>query len=248
MESRFVWGYYNGVPYYTEEEWKHAIRHRGAFESDDELIAYAEEVTSGWSYAGWERTFATFPLFDGTDEPSHSLTRAEFARLKELQAEAKAQWIDPVYKQIGWITFEHDMEFCDRGYECAAWSVDIAVKAGRYPLYIRKMKVEDDGRVVGDSPEQVVAKLPGKIISDYFGARFCGVPVGSYDTQQNAGKDTEYFWTMYIFDYAKHIATGEGFEDGTGFELLPDYEVRGEKYISTVDNEERTMYHIYKRG
>ena len=247
MESKMVWGTYNGVTYYTEEEWKHAIRHRGAFESDEELIAFAEEVTYGWSDAGWKRTFASYPLFDGTDEPRHSLTRAEFARLKELQAQARAEWIDPAYKQIGWITFRDDMEFCDNGYECAAWYQDIAVKAGKYPLYILKMKIGDDGKVSGDCPEQVVAKLPGKVVRDDFGARFCGVPIGGYDGSKNAGKDTKYFWTMYIFDYAKHIGEGKGFTDGTSFELLPEYEVRKETFFSTAFNEELTMWEIYKK-
>lgn len=31
-------GYYNGQPYYSEEDYIHAIRHRGAFESDEELF------------------------------------------------------------------------------------------------------------------------------------------------------------------------------------------------------------------
>lgn len=86
-----VYGYYNGKPCYSEEEFVHAKRHRGAFDSDAELIAFAEEASHGWYDAGWKHSFIGFYLSDyALSEPRASLTRKEFERLKELQAEAIA--------------------------------------------------------------------------------------------------------------------------------------------------------------
>lgn len=86
-----VYGYYNGKPYATRDEFIYATRKHPAIQTDDELIAFAENVTSNWFNAGWHRTFTTFYLSDyALAEPYRSLTRAEFARLKELQKAAQA--------------------------------------------------------------------------------------------------------------------------------------------------------------
>lgn len=87
-----VYGYVNGNPTYSRDEFVFACRHFGSIESDEELIAFAEKVTSGWSYAGRKQKFTSFYLSDyALSEPYRSLTLAEFARIKELQAEAKAE-------------------------------------------------------------------------------------------------------------------------------------------------------------
>ena len=53
-------------------------------------MKYAEKVTWGWQNAGWKRTFTGFYLSDYClSEPCASLTHKEFARLKELQEEAR---------------------------------------------------------------------------------------------------------------------------------------------------------------
>lgn len=86
-----VYGYVNGKAVYSRDEFIFEKRHFGAIESDEELIAYAEKVTYGWSHAGWKRSFIDYYLGDyALGEPCASLTKAEYARLKELQAEARA--------------------------------------------------------------------------------------------------------------------------------------------------------------
>ena len=85
-----VYGYYNGKPYYSAEEYKYACRKRGPIENDADLLAFAEKVTWGWQDAGWKRSFETYYLSDyALSEPRQSLTNAEFKRLKELQKAAQ---------------------------------------------------------------------------------------------------------------------------------------------------------------
>ena len=86
-----VYGYVNGKAVYSRDEFIFEKRGFGAIESDAELLAYAEKVTYGWYHSGWKRTFTTFYLSDyAANEPGASLTKAEYARLKELQKEARA--------------------------------------------------------------------------------------------------------------------------------------------------------------
>lgn len=85
-----VYGYVNGVPVYSRDEYIFTKRHRGPIEDDAELVAYAEKVTGHWYNAGWRQTFETFYLSDyALSEPINSLTLEEFARLKELQRQAR---------------------------------------------------------------------------------------------------------------------------------------------------------------
>lgn len=88
-----VYGYVNGKAVYSRDEFIFARRGFGAIETDAELMAYAEKVTSGWYYSGWKRKFTGFYLSDyALSEPYSSLTKKEFERLKELQAEAQAEF------------------------------------------------------------------------------------------------------------------------------------------------------------
>ena len=90
MEERRPAGYYNGVPYYTRDEFIFKRRGFGAIESDEELLVYAEKVTNGWSDSGWKQPFTHYYLSDYCyARPYEYLTLKEFARLKELQKEAR---------------------------------------------------------------------------------------------------------------------------------------------------------------
>ena len=94
MEKTYnnVYGYVNGKPTYSHDEYVFALRRFGAIENDADLLTFAEKVTFGWYDAGWKRTFTSFYLSDyALAEPRHSLTDKEFTRLLELQAEAKAE-------------------------------------------------------------------------------------------------------------------------------------------------------------
>lgn len=86
-----VYGYVNGNPTYSRDEFVFACRHFGPIESDEELIAFAEKVTGGWSEAGHKQSFTSFYLSHyALNEPFRSLTATEFARLKWLQDKAVA--------------------------------------------------------------------------------------------------------------------------------------------------------------
>lgn len=87
-----VYGYVDGQAVYSRDEFVFKSRGRGPIEDDAELLAFAEKVTSGWYSAGWRQSFTAFYLGDyALDEPKRSLTAKEYARLKELQAKARAE-------------------------------------------------------------------------------------------------------------------------------------------------------------
>ena len=90
---KMPYGYYNGTPFYSEEDFKHACRHHGPFADDDELMAFVEKETHGWYRHGHKHTFTSYFLSDyGPDDDLRHLTRAEYKRLKELQNIAKAEY------------------------------------------------------------------------------------------------------------------------------------------------------------
>lgn len=85
-----VYGYVNGKPVFSRDEFIYESRRRGPIEDDAELIAFAEKATSGWHSAGWSHSFIDFYISDyALSEPFASLTLSEFGRLKELQQEAR---------------------------------------------------------------------------------------------------------------------------------------------------------------
>ena len=87
-----VYGYVNGKPTYSRDEFVFAVRGFGAIENDAALLSFAEKASHGWYDAGWHRSFTGFYLSDyALAEPCSSLTNVEFARLKELQAQARAE-------------------------------------------------------------------------------------------------------------------------------------------------------------
>lgn len=86
-----VYGYVNGKAVSSRDEFIFTVRGFGPIENDDEILAFAQKVTSNWYDAGHRRTFTSFYLSDyALSEPYRSLTLKEFARLKELQKEAIA--------------------------------------------------------------------------------------------------------------------------------------------------------------
>lgn len=86
-----AYGYVNGKPVYSHDEFAIAARGFGPIESDEDLIAYAEKETGHWSEAGWQRTLTTYYLSESDHIYSH-LTYNEWKRLKELQAKARAAY------------------------------------------------------------------------------------------------------------------------------------------------------------
>lgn len=84
VDETSVYGYVNGKPVYSHDEFAYAARGFGPIESEEELLAFAAKVTQGWFNAGWKRTFETYYL-DGDRELRAELTKSEFAALKEMQ-------------------------------------------------------------------------------------------------------------------------------------------------------------------
>lgn len=96
MDNKRVYGYVDGEPVYSNEEFRYRSRGFGAIEQtprgDRFLFKFAKLVTSDWYDAGHHHTFESFYLSDyALSQPFASLTKAEFNRLKELQAEAQAE-------------------------------------------------------------------------------------------------------------------------------------------------------------
>lgn len=92
MDDPNVFGYVNGKAVYSRDEFIFTSRGFEEITSDAELLKYAEKVTYGWQNAGHKQTFAGFYLSDyALSEPYRSLTKKEFARLKELQKQAREE-------------------------------------------------------------------------------------------------------------------------------------------------------------
>ena len=95
-DGKLPCGFYNGIPCYSHEEYVYRCREKdlgyfGAIESDEELIKFAQKASHDWYDAGWHLSFESYYLGDyALDEPRRSLTDTEYARLRELQKEAKA--------------------------------------------------------------------------------------------------------------------------------------------------------------
>ena len=51
-----VYGYVNGKPTYSRDEFIFTVRGFGPIENDADLLAFAEKVTSRWYNAGWHQT------------------------------------------------------------------------------------------------------------------------------------------------------------------------------------------------
>jgi len=154
-------------------------------------------------------------------------------------------------KQIGWFILKEDTEFTNT-YECAAWYERVLVKAGRYPLEVLDYKIREieEGKEVDGYIGMATVDLTGIITSDEFGARFCGVPVGTYDNLQNKGKESNHVFHQYLYGIAdallrpdNSLYTSEKWE----YELLPEYEPRDITFISSIDGREVTTHGIFVR-
>ena len=83
-----VYGYVNGKPVFSRDEFIFEHRKRGPIEDDAELIAFAEKATSGWHNAGWSHSFISFYLSDyALSEPFASLTLSNHIRRQEPRRE-----------------------------------------------------------------------------------------------------------------------------------------------------------------
>lgn len=155
-------------------------------------------------------------------------------------------------KQIGWFILHEDTEFTNT-YECAAWYENVFVKAGRYPMEVPDYRIlhNEWGNEVYGHINMIGVVLPGVITSDEFGARFYGVPIGSYDNYKNKGKESSYYFRQYLYGVASAILhpkdslyTSEKYT----YELFPEYEAKNIKFISDFDGKEVNTWGIFEKN
>ena len=147
-------------------------------------------------------------------------------------------------KQIGWYNLKEDKIY-ENTFECAAWYERLLVKAGRYPAYVYDyQEVErDEGMVVDGHINGIYVTMPGTIISDEFGARFCGMPISDYDNHKNTGKPASHSMFAYMFSVAESVLKNPD----TPWELLPEYEAKEMRFNSPLDGREIVSHGIYIR-
>lgn len=145
--------------------------------------------------------------------------------------------------QIGWYNLKEDKEFCDRGYECAAWYENILVKAGKYPIVVYDFKTLENecGTEIDGHCSNASINMDGTIVDDYFGTLFCGVPVGTYDCKKNAGKESFYSFSRYLYSIAKEILNNPN----TPYELFDEYEPKEIRFTSIFDGKEHITHGIF---
>lgn len=129
-------------------------------------------------------------------------------------------------QQIGWYNLKEDRVFQNE-FECAAWYENVLVKAGRYPVVVYDFRIHHSSNELFDNEVEghirsAYAEMEGTIVSDEFGARFCGMPISSYDSLQNAGKPSRHSLFNYLFMIADSIVN----DKDTPWELFPEFEAR----------------------
>ena len=145
--------------------------------------------------------------------------------------------------QIGWYNLKEDKEFCNRGFECAAWYENILVKAGKYPVevYDFRIREREEGKEIESHINGAYVSMEGTIVSDYFGSMFCGVPVGTYDGDKNAGQKGFYSPFLYLYSLADEILN----DPNTSYELLDAYEPKEIRFTSIFDGKEHITHGIF---
>lgn len=114
--KRRRFGWVNGKDVYSRDEYVFESRGFGEITSDRVLMKFAKEVTSNWYDAGHHHTFEGFFLGDYClSEPCKSLTHKEFARLKELQKEAREKQ-QRIEDEKEW-KYDHTEYFADNSEE-----------------------------------------------------------------------------------------------------------------------------------
>lgn len=148
--------------------------------------------------------------------------------------------------QIGWYTLKADRVFRNT-YECAAWYEDVLVKAGKYPMFVYGFRVLEHqdprfDRKIEGYIGGTYTHLDGTVVSDEFGARFFGVPVGNYDNSKNAGKPSSHSMMVYMYEVADSVLN----DPESPWELFPEYVARAIQ--GEWDGNPFTTHAIYKAG
>ena len=102
MHDKTAYGYVNGKPVYSRDEFIFESRSsrykdytdvnlKEQITNNTELLKFAEKVTYGWQRHGHRQKFTHYFLTT-SEEPYNSLTLDEFNRLKQIQEEKYAEW------------------------------------------------------------------------------------------------------------------------------------------------------------
>ena len=105
--------------------------------------------------------------------------------------------------QIGEYVLDEDQVFHDASFECAAWSQDVKVLAGIYPVMAEVSS--EDGRVT-DFPGCSIS-LPGTIVADDFSPHFGGNAFSS-SVNKRLGEAAKYSIMRYAHEVSSHILAG----------------------------------------
>lgn len=142
-------------------------------------------------------------------------------------------------KQVGWFHLKEDTIYTNT-FEFAAWYEKVLIPAGRYPVEIIDYH-EENCRVRGHINSAYIT-MTGTIVSDYFAAHFCGVPVSDYDTSKNVEEESTHTTSIYLYDLAEDILKGN-----SSYELYPEYEAKEINFVSWYDGKEKTTHGIFKK-
>ena len=146
--------------------------------------------------------------------------------------------------QIGWYILPEAKDFYN-DYECAAWWEKVHIEAGRYPLYVYDRTFTDDGELRSNG---AYTHMEGVLVSDNKQSLFYGCPIGEpYDEKKNAGKPASHGGFYYLFSIAEDVLNVNHCRSGR-FELLPEYEAKEIRFVSTYDGKEKTTYGIFKKN
>lgn len=141
--------------------------------------------------------------------------------------------------QIGWYYQRKEEIVYYACYECAAWYEQIELTPGRYPIMADSNETYRDGSL---QSHDVYIIVDGTVVSDDFGTRYFGMPIGEYDHTKNKGKPSRYDKGGYTFMVAER-AYGN-----PNYEIFPEYEIREKQYYSDWYMEYQSMFDIYVKG
>jgi hypothetical protein len=144
-----------------------------------------------------------------------------------------------VEAQIGWVELKEKETF-RKGYEVACWYKMVECEPQKVPLYA---DLDEEGKPKRDA----WWKYHGVCVKAYFPVLYGGVKMTSGDSPKDIGQPETIGNYPYAYSVAECIATKGGDWKNERLTLSPEYEITSYEYVSSVDNETKTMYNIRKR-
>lgn len=131
------------------------------------------------------------------------------------------------FRRIGEAELLEPEVFLYQGFECAAWW--------------QKIVCEPQAVEMKSNGYYVTWGFKGVVEDAYFGALYCGVPIGTYDKSRDVGGEAVYHFLPYAYSAAAWIAEGTSLYGGNIVVALdPDVGVG----CSITADRSRTSYHF----